>query len=466
MADTPPNNKLRQYLLELKPEARSLLASELERALLRGEAPPGASAILDQLRKTARREGRKLTRVGNPQRLFFVAAEPFLVDDAPERKHLGRIARASLDPLWKWICRDLMLREARSYSDQVQLLLAANEKSGADQVARAFQNLAEQRLRECLASIKKDEKALKRVAGQIGTPHAIDEVRELSAILRARDALGVIGSRLPAPISNLAGEQLENVRALLDSPIGRHRDVFLYALLIVMSRLGAPWQLIRLAIHAAASDVADHIAATPFAIAVDVVLGDFDRIITNLGDALKAADSDEVGRLLKDFHDAARALHTEIELPADSTWGRQLASARADVASLLEGEIDNLPGQVRRLLRPRNGRDATTPLDFIDVDDVEAKLALVAACRNYAGELAVSEATRRVHSELRTYFDNGTDILLERLRASPPAERALRQSQVDAAIRFCAKLFGAEYAGTLARAADVAAKGEPKAAKA
>src|SRR5262245_28619528 len=107
MANAPPNSKLRQYLLELKPEARSLLASELERAVLRGEAPPGASAILEQLRKTARREGRKLTRAGNPQRLFFVAVEPFLVDDVPEHRHLGRIARASLDPLWKWICRDL-----------------------------------------------------------------------------------------------------------------------------------------------------------------------------------------------------------------------------------------------------------------------------------------------------------------------------------------------------------------------
>ena len=42
----------------------------------------------------------------------------------------------------------------------------------------------------------------------------------------------------------------------------------------------------------------------------------------------------------------------------------------------------------------------------------------------------------------------------------------LRQSQVDAAIRFCAKLFGAEYADTLARAADVAVKGEQRAAKA
>jgi hypothetical protein len=70
-----------------------------------------------------------------------------------------------------------------------------------------------------------------------------------------------------------------------------------------------------------------------------------------------------------------------------------------------------------------------------------------------------------VHSELQSYFDNGTQVLLERLRASPSAERALRQSQVDAAIRFCAKLFGAEYAGLLARAADIAAKGEQKAVK-
>ncbi|MEJ0076032.1 MAG: hypothetical protein WDO17_11395 [Alphaproteobacteria bacterium] len=465
MADAPPTGKLREYLLELKPQARALLASELERALLRGEAPPGTAAVLEQLRLAARREGRKLPRIGNPQRLFFAAVEPFLVSDIPERKHLGRIARASLDPIWKWICRDLMLREARTYSDQVQLLLAANERNGAEQVARAFQDLVEQRLRECLASIKRDEKDLKRVAGQIGTPHAIDEVRELAAILRARDALGVIGSRLPAAISNLAGEQLENVRALLDSPIGRHRDVFLYALLVVMSRLGSPWQLIRLAIHAAVSDAADHIAATPFAIAVDVVLGDLDCIVTPLREALKTAAGDEVGRLLKDFHDAARALHTEIDLPAASAWGKQLASARAEAASLLEGEMRDLPAQVRRLLRPRNGREAAVPLDSIDVDEVEAKLALVGACRNYAGELAVSEATRRVHSELQTYFDSGTQVLLERLRASPPAERALRQGQVDAAIRFCAKLFGAEYAGLLARAADIAARGEQKAAK-
>src|SRR5438477_12106339 len=149
MADAAPNERLREYLRELKAEARALLAAELERALARGEGPPGALLILEALGSDTRREGRKLPRVGNPQRLFFAPLEPFLVDDAPERKHRGRIPRACLDPIWTFVCRDLMPKEARKYIDQVQLLLAGNEKNGAEQVARVFQDLTEQRLREC-----------------------------------------------------------------------------------------------------------------------------------------------------------------------------------------------------------------------------------------------------------------------------------------------------------------------------
>jgi hypothetical protein len=468
MADAVPNDKLRDYLRELTPEARALLVSELERAILRGEEPPGASSILEALRGHSRKAEPKIPRLGNPQRLFFALFEPYLVSDAPTRKHRGRIPRACLDPIWLWICRDLMPQEAKTYNDQVNLLLAANEKNGADQVARAFQDLVEQRVREHLGALKGDDKAIRKVAGQIGMPHALENVREFAAILRVRDALGVIGSRLPPTISNLADEQLENVKALLDSPIGCHRDVFLYALLLAMSRLGSPWQLIRLAIQAASSDIAARIAETPFAAAVDVVLTDLDRIITNLPDSLKAGRSGEVANLLKDFHDAARALRTEMDLPVDSAWGRQLAASRAEIAKLLNAEIDNLPGQVRRLLRARTARE-TGPdavLDSGDVAEIETKLVLAVACRNYAAELAISEASGRVHSDLQNYFDNGTQILLDRLRTAPPAERSYRQSQVDAAVKFSAQLFGADYASLLSKAADVAAKGEQKAAKA
>lgn len=467
MADAVPNEKLRKYLSELTPEARALLAAELERALLRGEEPPGAAQILEQLRHDARNAGRKLPRPGNPQRLFFTPLEPFLVDDAPERKHRGRVARACLDPIWNWVTRDLAPQEAKTYVEQVTILLGANEKKGAEQVARAFQDVIETRLRETLIGLKGDDKARRQIEFRIGTANAMEHLREVAAIMRIRDALGVIASRLPNAISNLADEQLENVKGLLESPVGRHRDVFLHALLMAMSRLGSPWQLIRLATAAAATDVAARVAETPYAAAVDIVLADVERMIARLRESLKTGSHDDVAEILKDIHDAARTLRTEMDLSGDGAWARQLGALRAEVARVLQAEIDNLPGQVRRVLRPRPAKEvrADSTLDAGEVAEIEGKLVLAATCRNFASELAISEATRRIHSDLQNFFDTGTQPLLDRLRGAPPAERAFRQSQLDAAVRFCGKLFGADYAGTLAKAADVAAKGEQKVAK-
>ena len=466
MAEALPKERLQRYLRELTPEAKALLAAELERALLRGEEPPGAEMILEELRGEARDAGRRKPRPETPQRLFLAPLEPFLVDDV-ERKHRGRISRASLDPIWNWVCRDLAAQEAKTYCEQVTALIGANEKKGAEQVARAFQDLVEQRLRETLTTIKGDDKARRQVAFRVGTPNAIEDLRETATILRMREALGVIGSRLPSSISNLADEQLENVKGLLDSPIGRHRDVFLHALLVVMSRLTSPWQLVRLAIAAAGTDAAARVAETPYATAVEIVLTDMERMIASLRESLKAGRSSEIASTLKDIHDAARMLRTEMDLSGDSPWTRQLAALRSEVSRLLQAEIDTLPGQVRRVLRARPAKEVgpESTLDADDVAEIEARLVLAANCRNYASELAISEATRRVHSDLQNFFDTGTQVLLDRLRASPPAERSFRQSQVDAAVKFCAKLFGADFASTLAKAADVAAKGEQKAAR-
>ena len=153
-----PSRRLRQYLRELKPEARALLAAELERAMLRGEEPPGASSILESCAATRAAKAAELPRVGNPQRLFFVPARAVPGRrHAPNRKHRGRIARACLDPIWDMdLPRPDAARRPRPIADQVNLLLGANEKNGAEQVARAFQDLAEQRMRECARSLKRD----------------------------------------------------------------------------------------------------------------------------------------------------------------------------------------------------------------------------------------------------------------------------------------------------------------------
>src|ERR1051326_2607596 len=51
-----PVDRLRDYLRELKPEARALLMAELERGRLRGEELPAIGLILHELREAAPNE--------------------------------------------------------------------------------------------------------------------------------------------------------------------------------------------------------------------------------------------------------------------------------------------------------------------------------------------------------------------------------------------------------------------------
>ena len=90
-------------------------------------------------------------------------------------------------------------------------------------------------------------------------------------------------------------------------------------------------------------------------------------------------------------------------------------------------------------------------LDPNEVAEVEALVEFVGICRYFAGERAINEMTQRALTELRQYLDNGTQALLEGLRHAGEADRAFRQSQVDAAVRFCAKVFGREYAALLGK---------------
>jgi hypothetical protein len=466
-----PVDKLRQYLRELKPGARALLIAELERGLLRGDDMPGVDMVLQEVRRSIQETGAASPRIGDPARLFFQPVESFLVHDAANHNHRGRIACVSLEPLWAWICRDLAAAEAAAFAEGVSRALLDNDSARSANLAHGFQACVFERIQDALAATAHDDKARRRLAAQVGTPRALEDVEALLAILRARDALASIGLRLPGHIKNLADEQLQSVKTLLDTTIGRNREVFLYALLLVMSRLASSWQLIRLATKAAESDLAARVAETPYGVAVGIVVNEIERMVNELRADLRGGRGIAVTALLRSIHEAVRGMRTELDLAVDSPWGRQLATIRTEISNLLKSEIESLPGRVRRLLRPRPTAEITpgAVLDAGDVAEVESLIEFVATCRHYADELAVSEMTQRLYSDLQQYLETSAQTLIEGLRHTGPAERAYRHSQVEAAIRFCAKVFGPEYAATLAKAAEVAAHNavaERKAAKA
>jgi hypothetical protein len=460
-----PVERLRQYLRQLPPASRALLIGELERALLRGEEIPGGDAVLQEVRSALRASGEQVPRIGSPARLFFRPVEPFLVDDAP-RKTEARIARTSLEPIWTWICRDLVPEEAKTFADAVSSALVIGDTALGDRLTAAFQDRVAERCQQVLAAAASDDKARRRLAVQVGTAKAIDDVRELAQILERRDALARIGDRLPGHIHNLADAALDAANAALDSVHIREECLLRYAFILVMSRLAASWQVIRLAIKGVQSDDAARIASSPYVMAVTIVFADIERMVGELKADLKRGGNIAVTSLLKCIHDAVRGVRTELDLPVDSAWGRQLAAIRAEISSALKLQIESAPSRVRRLLRPRPAGEIqpNSILDAGDVAEVESLIELVGACRKYASELAVSEMTTRTYGELHHYLDTGTQTLLDGLRAAGAQDRLFRQSQVDAAVRFCAQIFGREYASLLAKAAEVAGHHDRKAA--
>jgi hypothetical protein len=458
--------RLRDYLRTLSPEARSMLLQELERNMLHGEDNAGNDLILQELRRAIRAESQPVPRIGDAARLFFAPFDPFLIDAAADHKRLGRIARVSLEPIWTWISRDLIPAEAKALGEDIGRALMANDQTKADQLVRALHERAIARIKDTLASTGGDEKTRRRLGVQVGTPRAAEDLGAIIAILTLRDMLADLGRRLPAHIRVLEREQIDPIKALIDTAVTEHAaeagvngtDIYRYGLILVMSRLTAPWQLIRIATRAADSDETARIAETPYAMAVTIVLGETESTVRELRAELKSGRS--ITSMLKSIHDAARGLRTELDLSVDSAWARQLAAIRADVSGLLKAEIEVTPGCVRRLLRPRPAKEIAPEslLDSIDVEDTEHRVEFVNACRHYASELAVNEVTMRAHSELTQYLETGTKVLLDSLRHAGDADRPFRQSQVEAAIRFCRSVFGAEYASLLAKAAEVAAQ--------
>lgn len=464
----PAVERLREFLRGLPPGARALLIAELERCMLRGEDFPGAELILSELRQAVRASQSHKQRVGEPARLFFEPLQPYLVDDEPEHKHRGRIARSALEAIWLWLSTTVMPEQARVYVDQVDHALAAGDNERAEQLALAFQDSALEHIEDMLDAAAADDKSRRRIGVQIGTARAPDDLKIIVDVLKARDDLVVLSTQVPGHIKNLAGSALDSIKSQLDIRLQTKPDMFLCSLILVMNRLAAAWQLIRLATAAAGSDNAQRIEETEYKVAVNIVLAEVERMIGELGNDLKSGRGVAVSAMLKDVHDAVRGLRTELDLSSDIKWSKQLASIRAQISDLLTAEINLMPGRVRRLMRPRPAKEIA-PDSTVDADEVaeaEFLVSFVMTCRTYAGELAINEATQRTFSELQQCLDTGTKSLLDALRVCGDNEKAFRQSQVDAAVRFCGLVFGQEYAALLVKAADVASQSERKSARA
>ena len=197
-----PSNKLREFLRELKPGARALLIAELERGLLRGDSPrrrrarPGRTAAQRSATASPRRSA-----IGDPARLFFQPLEPFLVDDGPDHKHRGRIARSRARA-------DLAVdrqhadagRGARPIPSRSSRRCSPATPTRPNSSRAASRIAPRHRMQQMLDASPTTTRNAAASRVQLGTPRALEDVQALAGILKARDALAMLGTQLPGHI--------------------------------------------------------------------------------------------------------------------------------------------------------------------------------------------------------------------------------------------------------------------------
>jgi hypothetical protein len=453
--------RLKDYLAQLPPQSQALLMREFERAIERGEDATVANFVLEQLRKIVRGtdpEEEARPRTEDPARLLFRPLEPFLVESNFLLRP-GQIRRTALLPVWQWLIRE-------GAPDQMLEFEAALTRASDPELAvRKFQAAASDAICKIAALASGDDR---RALARIGPPDVIENILPIGSILQAREAMDTLNGRLPSYLRVFGDSQIASVGAALNVPALQTPQMLPFALSLVMQRLTAPWQIIRLAIKMAASDDEIRVAATPYGIAVTIALHDLSFLVARLRTDIKRGHFENVAEHLKILHDGVRGLRTELDLRNDSSWGRQLTSIRADISNTLQSEIDSVPGRVRRLLRQRPDKDisAGSKIDAGEVEETAALIDFVAVCRTYASELAINEVTLRTYSDLQQYVEQSTEALVQSLRNGDTKSRGYRQMQVNAAIRFCDVLFGRDYASLMSRAAENAMTVERKSSRA
>jgi hypothetical protein len=457
--------RLRDYLAQLPPQAQALLMREFERAIERGEDTTVATFVLEQLRKVVRgTEEEARPRTDDPPRLLFRPLEPFLVEgNFPAR--LGQIRRASLLLVWEWLNRDGVPGQAREFVAALPRISETGTSADLEAVIHKFQLAAADAIHRIVTLAPGDQQ---RALARVGPPDVIEDLLSIGSVLGAHDALDTLNSRLPSYLRVFSDSQIVSVSASLNTPPLQTPQLLPFALSLVMQRLTAPWQIIRLAIKTAASDDEIRVAATPNGVAVTMALHDLSCLAASLRSDIKRGQFENVAEHLKTLHDGVRGLRTELDLRNDSAWGKQLMSIRTEISNALQSEIDSVPGRVRRLLRQRADKDISVgaKIDAGDVDETAALIDFVAVCRIYASELAINEVTLRTYSDLQHYVEQSTESLVQSLRGGDTKTRAYRQMQVKAAIRFCDVLFGHDYALLMGRAAENALTGERKPSRA
>src|SRR6202022_4563877 len=154
--------------------------------------------------------------------------------------------RSSLSPVWQWLNRDGAPEQANEFEAALAQMRQTGTTSSLEPAIRKFQLAAADAIIKIAMPAPGGDK--QRALTRVGPPEVIEDLLSIGSVLQAREALDTLNYRLPKFLRVFGDSQMASISVSLNVPVLQTPQLLPFTLSLVMQRLNAPWQIIRLAI--------------------------------------------------------------------------------------------------------------------------------------------------------------------------------------------------------------------------
>jgi hypothetical protein len=455
---TPRTSSLLQSFLRALPQsaaARLTKAVEVDR-LSGGKVLPH-DLILGALRPAL---PVRTERTPTPLRLFCTPFEDLLIQAQPREKQKGRIARASIPLVWRWLRETLIIDAADLYASEIKRLVLADRAEESAKRASEFWAFASQEMRKAIET----NRGAVRIALQ--TDLAVADAEEMALLLSAGADVIAIQKLLPKPVPQLNDELLHALREIHDRIAATQPDVAPYVAVIAMNRLEHPWEALKLPQLITNQTQDTLISLTDMGLVGDVLFAN----IESHGNAVRATrhpvfDADALIQHLSAFTELSSRIVKEIEMRRDGKWGKRLLADRAAVAETMDKLMERAPKEVLAMLPvQKSGSYGGGPLCADLAKPVDAEKSergmrygkLVAGCARYATAGSFAASHKSAMDEVSQHLSGYNEDLIKEMRAPESERQAGTEHQFELAAELTALIFSPEEAEHLRRRARAA----------
>lgn len=450
--------KIKTYLSSLSPKAIEALVRNLETASTKIDADPHLNLVLTAAVAMLRKPqpaapdmpGGDMRRA-QIERMFFSPLELFLIDEALPNRQEGRVQRAMLGKVWKWLGRDVMPGDIRMVLDQAGNPAVSAER--VDALVHALRSRSVDAVGEALSKSVKSEKERRLIAVELGGERGISELVDIHKIFAAERWLVPFLQNLPDRVNERRLKHDLDVLRMVDKCAVRFPDHVPVVAAALIERSETPSALCTFAGRLAGDDDPKVIAGSQFAPFVDVVMSEAERLqVLALEHRRNNPDPVAFSQALAEYHTLVRGVERDMDLSMTGKWRNRLAETKRTISNEVTRELNGAHGAIRRALQvPKHNAEGKMVTDQAAIDDAVRAICVVNMVRKASETFAVNEVGKRTRQGVEQTLEIVTRSLIADIGKARGPELEARQAAADVAIMLSEIYFGPDYAAQLRR---------------